>query len=304
MWMRCQTTLNKLNMGQDESILASLDKQMKELGIEAEPLEGDLPAAAVDDVIVEPAVAPKTEETKVEPEKVEPVVEKTEPPQERSPRVDAFKHRESKRREELEGLKSEISELKDLVKGFVTAKNPDEKAEAKDELEVFAEKYGTDVNSIKELSDILMAKFKKDNPDKPALDDKQKEAIELAHFNTEFDEFTSSIFEEYPNASAKQVAEAKKLMQDLAFQKGNNLKPLDEIYALKKKDFEDVLFSPRRKTGESGKLGDVKESEPEDLESIEINSVSSALKAQKLLSKMAQAEEKTIIYRNGEAVDA
>ncbi len=98
----------------------------------------------------------------------------------------------------------------------------------------------------------------KDLADKLKLLDEVQEqnllAKEEAHFNGEWDKVVPTLKKKYPNATDEMLAEAKKVMDDLAHGKKHYKHDLDYILFKNPKKFATILkAAPKNKSGETSK---------------------------------------------------
>lgn len=185
-------------------------------------------------------------------------------------------------------LKTQFKELASAIQTLANARGKaetkqaaDEVKEQVDEIEEYAKKFkdenGNPLNAegLRELTDIIKRSVLKDIP----LDKiKQMETLEpvvtqmsanmqqeeiLTVFNSEWDtQGLPEINKLYPNASPEQKEKAKQKMLELAtseqygFVEGkHDAYPLSYILFKEAQSFNDLLFSPKKKTAEGSHLG-------------------------------------------------
>lgn len=214
---------------------------------------------------------PKPEDKKPEEGKVdEKSKEKTEdePSDPKDKAREEFKKRETKQM--LEDFKSEIfAGLDEKLKGLkdaTPAEKKEIKAEVSEDIKAFAAKYadadGKPLNAefLEEFAATILAKASKNLPadkleelDKLAAKDKAQEVTN--QFNTEWDKVLPAIKAKYPNASDEQLSKAKEQMKEVLSKA--EIKDMEYLFVHKEaKKFDTVLFSPKRKTAEGGRVGE------------------------------------------------
>ena len=257
-------------MTTDEEVINNLNEEMIELGIEDAPLQEESSKESTETDESEKPDETEKEDAKIK-SKIDPPKPKAEEDKTEHTREDAFKQRQSKRREEVDGLKSEISELKDLVKQVLLAKSPDAKAEAKSELETTLEELGVDPTDERFVK--LQESIRKDEQSKlPKVQQQQETAAvdpevkkaqqaqlaqqEAAHFTEEWEEVVDDyIANDFPKANAVQLKQAKEALKQIAYTEKFHKTPLKYVYLEHKSKFSDILFQPKGRSSESGNSG-------------------------------------------------
>jgi len=196
-----------------------------------------------------------------------------------------------------------INKLAETMKTFSQAKTPEQKeaaaGEVKDQMDAiteFAQKARgadgkpLDPAGLKELYGIfekmVMSKIPLDKlnqldqivPVVNTVADSINQDQIITDFNAEYDEFQPTLAKEFPNATPAQWKAAKTLLRDLAtseqygYVEGKHeAYPLAHIVAIEQQKIRDVLFSPKRKTAESGQLGNEPEGESPQEELLRTN---------------------------------
>lgn len=222
----------------------------------------------------EPVVPPpeKKEEPKVDPA-IAPVVlpkdEITPPPSNPQPRPVKYKPLEEYTAEKREWKAAEeakdrrIAELEVLAKAN-TAQPETPKTEEK--ISKFADKYGFDVEDVKDMLSGLNtgAQVPKEVAEQlEALKQKDKQSEEQKLFDNEFTALQPALTSQYPSATAEQLVAAKAHLDELSHSKDFHTYSLDYIL-FKNKSTMDEIFKkadekptdpPPRKTVENGRIG-------------------------------------------------
>ena len=261
-------------MNEEESIKAT-EAEMKALGLEPTPAEEKAeekspevakPEAEKPEVKADVSDDKKSvEAAKVEPEKVEP---------------------ESKQvsvRDLKKGYKETIKKLEEEV-AKLRAKPSDKQEEKVERLKIslderakkLAEKLNFDPAKTKAILEEALEAARDEVPreslseeDRKAIQSVKEREIQLEQqeiFNEEWGDIELNLKTQFPNASVEQIAKARGKMKELAYKAENLDKEMDYILYKEKKSFDELLFSPKQKTFESGKapLIDDKEGELED----------------------------------------
>jgi hypothetical protein len=162
-------------------------------------------------------------------------------------------------------FKTQIKELEGKLKEATSKK---ETTEAVADFDKFVEEKAKKLNLkpevLKELNEItdklvehkLGAKLKDLDAMKQAHEAtvvKEAEKQQLEIFNTEWTIAEKELKTQYPNATPEQVAETKKLMDDLAHSKKYHKYPMDFIVFKEREKIDKILFSPNKKSFETGK---------------------------------------------------
>jgi len=176
----------------------------------------------------------------------------------RAPSKDDFKSMKREYKDEIRKLKDELAK----------AKTPQERKEVIEDLDKYmserAQKLGLKPEVLKELTEISEKAFEKKYGDKlKKIDEFEKfnesrtkeEALKQDEqvFNSEWGKTEAAIKSEYPNATPEQIASARKEMDRLAHSKDYHMFPMDYILYREKTKFEKVLFSPNKRSFETGR---------------------------------------------------
>lgn len=300
-------------------------------GIEAEPIEE--PAEELAET--PPAEAEsKSEESDDESEPIEEeedttIVddesddEKSPLPTEEKPRnLEKALRRITKQKSKVDQLEQKIDDrfgkLEGLLEKFITAKSPEKQEEAKDDVTLYAEKHGLDLDQVKELVTIMdkrreepkletkietipppKVEDKTTRNEEVALDDPQS----IADFNKEWDSFEENILTEHPTATARQLRDLKQEMYKVSHEAKNVSKNLDTIFG-KDEGLQEFLFTPKARSAETGRRTQI-ESKPhskvvDDLEA-DIDSMEDALAAQDAYEDMRTAAPQ-MLRRDGKNI--
>ena len=167
------------------------------------------------------------------------------------------KKKEIKTERELRlSVEKERDELKKKLEDIQNAKSPEEKNEALDELEKFAEEIQADPKALKRMKEIFLKGYKPE----AVIDESIKEELESfkqwkkdnskaiaeSEFNKEFNESLPSLKKIFPKASDAEMASIKTELDKISHSKGWEDKDLDYI-AFKHQDKLNALISPKKK---------------------------------------------------------
>ena len=217
----------------------AIQKEKAELGIPSEP-EEDTP-------VVEPEPE-KGPESKDEPK---PVVVK----EEVSPKE--YKDYKSRLREELQ---SDFDQKLEKLKSEMGKKTPDEtkSEDLEDDVKALAKELDFDEAKVRRIIEVSRKGLQLSAEDKQALEDfkstkSEREAKEQETiFNEEWS--TLPVKNQFPNASEDQIKAAKEKMDELAHSEKYHNVDMDYILFKERETFDKILFSPKMKTFESGRL--------------------------------------------------
>lgn len=248
---------------------------------EEEKYLADLKANGVDVPEEEaPVVTPeeKPEEDK-EPEGDKPEGEEEDPEGDGDDKVEKRKSIYKEYKETKKELRSEkelraeteaqLSVLQDRIKTLESAKTPEEKVEAKDELDEFAKEIGADPEVVKKMRDIILKDSKKSEIDPEVLkrlnevDAHNKVLIKEKEYETNFSKVAPSVKELFPKLSDEELGSVKTELSKLADKPEWQGKDLDYIL-FKNKESLSKLVSPKKKGMESRGRADITiDSEPD-----------------------------------------
>jgi hypothetical protein len=167
---------------------------------------------------------------------------------------------------ELNDLRIQLAEAK---KGNLT---PAENKELEADIDATAKALNVKPEQLREIVKLSRKSFEtelKTLQDKVAKYESKTQDDEIAEqeeiFNSEWEEVTPSIQEQFPNASKEQLAKAQDHMDELAHSEKYQNYDLDYILFKEKAAFEKILFSPKKKGFESGATPErnLDEDEPE-----------------------------------------
>lgn len=212
-----------------------IQKQKDELGIPREPEEKSPVEEPVDDT--DPKDEPKQVSVKEEP--VDPK---------------EYKDYKTKLREELQSdFDQKLEKLKEEMSK--TAPNETKTDDLEEEVAKLAKDLDFDPDKIKKIIEVARKGMELSAEDKLTLQNikEQKEVQEQEKiFNEEWQ--TLPLKEQFPNASKEQLDKAKETMDELAHSEKYHDMDMDYILFKEKDKFSEILFSPKQKTFESGKL--------------------------------------------------
>jgi hypothetical protein len=206
--------------------------------------------------------APKVEPTveKKEPEKTEEDKTLTTEPEERPKRTIYQEYKEKKleartEKERADQAEKERDDLKTKLDALSNAKTVEQKQDAKDDLEAFAEEIQADPQALKRMREL----FTKDLQGQGLSEDDRK-AIEQAKtiiagqsklaeqqaFEDEFRNIAPSLKSEFPNASDEEMQSIKKELDKISHTEKYHDKDLDYV-VFKNKEVLSKLVSPQKR---------------------------------------------------------
>jgi hypothetical protein len=241
----------------DMQALAELNKEKRQAGLPETPApEKETKEEEVE--VKEEEETPNQDEETEEEEEEEPAKENPQPktpPKRRIPQ-EVYDVQRAKWKAKLDAEREARRELLDkLTERTVEKEKPLTKEETEDEIQKFADENGMDVSVVEKLLNLSKKGFEKQfAPQLEALTkagEATKKQAEIEQFETQWKEVASSLKESYPNASAKQLEEAKKIIDQMAHTEEHKNHSLDYIAFKAKADLEPVLFSPKKKGLES-----------------------------------------------------
>ena len=209
-------------------------------------------------------VPPKEEPKKLEkePEADPTKINKEEPKEPRKRSIyDDLKDERKERKEaeaQLETLSREKAELERKLEAFGKAETPEEKQEAKDDLEAFAKEIDASPEALRKMRDIFLKDYKpgidptllKDLEDFRTYRAANSKAIEKTLFEEEFTKVTPELKKLFPAANAEEMQILKGKLDEISHTKDWHDKPLDYI-AFKHLDEFSTLISPKKRGLES-----------------------------------------------------
>lgn len=330
---------------EENDILGQQEAEAKRLGLKLDEPEEEDETTDVK-VVPEEKQEKKIEQEKSEPEKKDEEKSEDEEEDKNQPKrppkgslqQEAFKQRENKRLENIvnERLTAALNPVMEMLKELKEAKTPEAKQDAAenidDELSKLAENEKIPVEQFKKITSLitkqveagLAPRLKQMDEFAPLIEkqqaDEQTRQVEEI-FNTEWNNQAEPILtENYKNANATQMKEARTLLSQLAISadygdtRGNKdgvpehpAYPVDYIIYKEAEKFDTILNSPRKKSFEnSSNISDNDSGEPTKLEELygdkEITNTADAVALQKKLDKVIGGE-KTILKRGGQDVD-
>jgi hypothetical protein len=265
-----------------EALNAEVNKQAEAMGLTPEDIDGGLDLTEIkageelnpgfntdapqgEEKPEDPTPEEKPEEGKMEDDSKIETDDKSSDPKVKA--REEFKKRETKQM--FDDFKSEIfAGIEEKFKGFQTATPTEKKeikAEVSEDIKQFASKYkdadGNPLNAefLEDFAAAIVAKTTKSLPvDLQKLSEltaKDKAQEENNQFNNEWDKVLSKIKGQFPNASDEQLSKAKTEMKETLSK--SDVKDMEYLYLHKAADkFKTILFSPKRKTAESGHVGE------------------------------------------------
>ena len=251
----------------DKDTIENYQKELKAFGLE-------IPADESQPPVEEPKEEPKQEEESKKEEPQEPAKEpeepKTEKPKsEEGSRKRSIYHDLKEKKQELrserelrEQAESERDALKAQLASLNASSSPQDRQDAVDSIEKFAEKTGADPEALKELKRFIL----QDVPKAPSVDEnvlkginefqewkKQNSvAIEKQMFEQEFSKTLPTVKELFPTASQEEIETIKKEVDKLAHTDAYHDKELDYVL-FKNKGTLSQMISPKKRGMEPSK---------------------------------------------------
>ena len=265
-----------------KTIIESLQQEMDELGIEPATLENDNTLEASledDDNLSQDSELDNTDKAE------ESAEEETPAKVQKDLIKDKVKERAERRGNRIRNLEETVNNLAKSVQAFLDKGKTEE---AQDEIADYSAKHNLDAEGIKELVSIIEKRVgKTDAPVETEPEYNESEQKEI--FNADWDELLPKIEEQYPHASASQIREAQKLMDEVSHSSPQLASyDLEDIFNSPKysQKFKDILFSNKKRTFESGRTVERGKLEEDiDFENIDISTPEKALKAKAALYK-------------------
>lgn len=198
------------------------------------PETGDETEGSEETVTPEPKKADKEPERKQEerPTWTMPVAKAQE-----EKRKAVEKAREEARAEAEAAAKAEIAQLKKQMEEGLAKANPNSRLA---KIEEVANKHGVDPELAKELLDAFKQSIEIPDVSKyeEILKEREMESHKLKASN-EFDEKVLPLIKkDFPNATMEHIADVKSKVTELAFSKGYNTYAIEDIYKVRRDDFE------------------------------------------------------------------
>lgn len=227
----------------DESAQRTFDeiqREKAELGIPSEP-EEQSPVETKEETPVEPEVKDEPKQAPVE-EKVDPKEYKSYKQTLREELQRDFDQKLEKMREEMSKGKPDQAKSDDL----------------EDDVKALAKELDFDEAKVRRIIEVSRKGLQLSPEDKQALDEfkaskSEREAKEQEAIFTE--EWNSlPVKTQFPNASEEQIKAAKEKMDELSHSEKYHNYDMDYILFKEKETFDKILFSPKQRTFETGRL--------------------------------------------------
>lgn len=255
-------------------------KDLAEAGVELPELEEtpedkkevEKPAEVVPEVIPEKKVETEVEEESETEEKPDLTTTTEEKPKRSI--YQEYKDQKKDLRTEKElrlEVEKERDEYKTKLDALLTAKTPEEKKIATDDLEEFAKEIDADPATIKKMRELFLKDVKTEG-----LSEEDREALQQAKqiiasqsvlaekqaFAEELNAFAPTLKEMFPNASDEEMQAVRKKLDEVAHKPGFNDKELDYV-VFKHKEELTKLVSPKVRGMEGKGKKDAQESNVE-----------------------------------------
>ena len=241
-------------MNEDEQYAKETADEKAELGIVDEPKAEEV-------VVVEPKEEKETPEEKTEEPKPAPIKEDEEEEEDKKP----FNFKEYKKtlREELQkDFDAKLEKLREEN----GKKAPEEKTtdDLEADIEALSKELDFDKDKTRKLIEVARKGLEMSPADKEMLEtlkarDEEREQQDI--FNSEWSSLTKTLKAQFPNATDEQIQVAKEQMEELAFTENYHEKELDYVLFKEKAIFDKILFSPKQKTFETGRVHETHETE-------------------------------------------
>lgn len=278
-------------------------EQLEADGIEVEEEKTDKPVEET------PEEQPKEEKTVEEPEKKpedEPQKKEVLPEQKEFKKrsiYDEYKDKKSELKSEKElrqKFEDENTTLKEKLGALENADTPQEKQEALNDIDEFAEEIGADPTAIRKMQTIFLKSIKpttdgnlqKDLADFKEWKTQNQSVMETQQFETEFKSVLPQIKSDFPKATDKELEAVKKSLDDISHSKEYHDKSLDYI-VFKNKETLSALISPKKRGMETKER---KDTDTEDFvfdPNVDITTLSQAdyVKWEKAYNKSVKSED-------------
>lgn len=231
-------------MNEEENYL----KELADAGVDVTDVT-ETPAEETPEVTEEKPVEKSTEEVS------ETLV--TEPKEHHKRSIyDEYKDKKSELKSEKEAreqVERERDELKQRLEALQNADTPQERREAQDEIDAFAEEIGADANAIRRMQELFSKNVKpvdeslaRDIQEFKQWKTENSQVIEKSRFESEFQAATPTLTELLPNASTEEMATVKARVDELSHMKEFHDKELDYVI-FKNKDELSKLVSPKKR---------------------------------------------------------
>lgn len=243
-------------MNEEENYL----KELADAGVDVTDVT---PAEETPEVPEEKPTVGKTEEVPEE----KPLV--TEPKEQHKRSIyDEYKEKKSELKSEKEAreqVERERDELKQKLEALENAGTPQERQNAQDEIDAFAEEIGADANAIRRMQQLFSKNVQpvdeslaRDIQEFKQWKSENSQVIEKSRFETEFQSVTPTLAELLPNASSEEMAVVKARIDELSHTKEFHDKELDYVI-FKNKEELSKLVSPKKRGMEQRGRKDVQE---------------------------------------------
>lgn len=263
----------------DKEIVANYEKDLKAFGLEIP--EDDSQPQVEEPKEPEPVEEPKEPEVKEKSAPEEPAKEPEAPKDEDRPKKRSIyddlkdkKHELRSERELREQAERERDDLKAQLAGLNKSSTPQERQDAINSIEQFAERTGADAESLRQLKELIL----KDVPQAPKMDEgilqglnefqqwkKQNSvAIEKQMFEQEFQKAVPTVKEFFPTASQEEIDAIKAEVDKLSHTEQFHDKELDYVL-FKNKDTLASMVSPKKRGMEPSKRS-APESQPDEFD--------------------------------------
>lgn len=244
----------------DEQVAAEVATEKADLGMPADETNNDEPQGT-EVVIPKEEVKPadeKTDETKPAPTTEESTDDK------KPERFDFKEYKKTLRSEMQKDYDDKLAKLEEEYKKGKPNEVKTEDLEA--DIEALSKELDFDKEKTKRIIEVARKGLEISPEDREyiakakerekQLLDREEELNQEKIFNSEWEDTLKSLKTQFPNATDEQLKVARDQMEELAFNEDNHLKEMDYILFKNKKIFDDILFSPKQKTFETGRVHD------------------------------------------------
>lgn len=225
---------------------------------------------------------------------------------------DEYKDKKSELKSERERREAAEQEVAELREKLANANTPEEKQDAIDDIDKFAEEFDADPEAIRKMREVFLKDIKTNEPDESLKKDleefkswkeKNQELLEKQAFDSEFESVLPQIKEDFPNASDEELKSIKVKLDEISHSKEFHDKSLDYVLFKNKQDLSN-LVSPKKKGLESKERNDINIDEFEFDPNADISKLSPKELEQweKAYNKAASSEELVTNGKGGKII--
>lgn len=225
--------------------------------------------------------------------------------------VKKFKKFKERSREEKAEYERQISELKSALEEKQGAETEEEVVEAEEAIASVAKELNLDETALKRISDAIITDAQRklgiDPETLKAAQESQRAQEEVKYFNSEWENIEPGLMKEYGNVEPKQLEKAKAKMYEISHTKEFHDKDLDYVLFKNRETFKEMLYSPKKKSLESGSLRDevdVEEFNPDaDFSKMNAKQIEKYWASLENASLSEKTSSKVKVYRGGNEIE-